>query len=112
MNKNTGNLVLTTKDINSLYAEDDWCGYGYLGERQSHYFTQTEMAVLGDRLLLEHANESGWDRLDLFMFCNSRIGRHYGDLVFGGFTYQEIFGRGNLFFADFAREAKKGPVLS
>lgn len=98
---NTGTKVLTVEDINAAYGDDNWGGYGYLGERKNHYFTKMAKANLGDQLLLEDLNERGLSKTELFYFCDSRIGRHYGDLVFGGFDDEEICEQSNAFFTEF-----------
>mgnify|MGYP006266374501 CR=1 FL=1 len=61
-------------------------GYGYFGERAS----QSESArAAGDRLLLEFAANKGWTNGQLAEFCDSKNGRIYGDMVFGGGTKAE-----------------------
>jgi hypothetical protein len=65
---------------------------------------------MGDTLLLNYANKNDWDVVDLFNFCNSRDGRHYGDLIFGGFTPREVADQAPRFFTDFEKWNTKGAL--
>jgi predicted DNA-binding WGR domain protein len=95
---NTGADVLTVDTLNALYGDINWGGFGYLGERQTHYFTQRANAEFGDQVLLAYANRHGWSIRDLFNYTNSRSGRRYGELVFGGFTHDEILASSKAYF--------------
>jgi hypothetical protein len=78
---------LTSSDIELGLDNPAWSGHGYLGERgrQPH-----AAVVRGDAFLLREANARGWAIEELFDFTNSRVGRHFGDLVFGGWDDAEV----------------------
>jgi hypothetical protein len=83
--------TLDTVDILAGYGNDDWLGFGYLGERRNAQdTTDPECApVTDDRLaaadaaILSEANRRRWTPSQLFQWLNSRDGRHYGDAAFG-----------------------------
>ena len=72
----------TRSTINAMHDNDEWCGFGYLGERR-HNFHKPELLEQADNLLLEFANDNAWTEAELFIFCNSTSGRYYGDVAFG-----------------------------
>jgi len=76
---------LTQDDIEAGYANDEWLGWGYLGERQTYCVTSTgrRRVATADRALLAHANDNLWTAETLFDWLNSKLGRWYGDSVFG-----------------------------
>lgn len=78
---------LTTADIEAGYANDEWLGFGYLGERSHRTRSEQDR---GDAFLLRYAAERRWTRDELFTFANSRDGRWFGDLVFGGWDDAEV----------------------
>jgi hypothetical protein len=65
-----------------MHDNDEWCGFGYLGERR-HNFHKPELLEQADNLLLEFANDNAWTEAELFIFCNSTSGRYNGDVAFG-----------------------------
>lgn len=73
---------ITTATIEAMYDNNEWSGFGYLGERQRNSH-KVELVKQADALLIEHATKEGWTEEELFWFCNSRSGRRYGDLAFG-----------------------------
>jgi hypothetical protein len=92
---------LTIDDIEAGYANDGWLGFGYLGERQ-RYAERDDIdegrEVEADVFVLETANQRGWSRDQLFQWMNSRDGRHFGDLAFGGWSFDELQARGHVYF--------------
>lgn len=77
---------LTVADIEAGYAEPEWQGFGYLGARTHEAddseagFTLEDRAI-ADKVLLATANALGLSRADFFLWLNSRLGRHYGDMA-------------------------------
>jgi hypothetical protein len=72
--------MLTTADIILGYQNDEWEGFGYLGERRH----QDEAAVVeADRVALAAANKAGLDAEQFFYWLNSKNGRWFGDCMFG-----------------------------
>lgn len=69
-------MVLTTKNIESMYSHRDWSGYGYLACRSR---LKPHFRVGADRMLLDWANEHGLTVDELFAFMDSRNGRFYGN---------------------------------
>jgi len=85
------NDARTLADIEHAYDNEDWCGYGYLARRsQALNSTDPEIPSQPDRVteadtwLLAEVNRQGWTAEELFNWLNSRTGRFYGDLWFGG----------------------------
>lgn len=79
--------ALTLEDIEAGLDNDTWLGHGYLGERRHQRRAAQDR---GDAFLLRAANARGWHPDYLFAFMNSRDGRHFGDLVFGGWDDSEV----------------------
>ena len=92
--------MLHTCDIINAYDNENWGGFGYLGERESHLTVAASIMARGninlntfkhalmrvnkaDAALIEAANALGASDVLLFEFLNSRNGRHYGDSAFG-----------------------------
>jgi hypothetical protein len=79
---------LTGFDIDRAMNDDRWLGHGYLGIRQhGSEFVAIDDA---DAIVLAIANEAGLDYEDLFLWLNSRDGRHTADAVFTGATRDEL----------------------
>jgi hypothetical protein len=84
---------LTAADIEAMYNNENWLGFGYLGERRNLLTTDdSEAAPLRERQLLveatdqrllDHANDNGWTCDELFTWANSKLGRWFGDAMFG-----------------------------
>lgn len=83
----TATAPLTAADIEAGLDNPEWLGHGYLLER-SH--ANRPAQDRGDAFLLREANARGWTAAELFTFTNSRVGRHFGDLVFGGWNDAEV----------------------
>lgn len=83
--------MLTTQDIEKATRDDDWQGYGYLGERNIR-LTSTDserpadpaQVAEVDAMVLAYANEHGWDYPALFAWADSKNGSWFADTVFGG----------------------------
>jgi hypothetical protein len=81
----------------------DASGFGYLGARKSHREFSVGEARTVDTLLAHHAKANNWSDDRLFAWANSKAGRHFGDIMFGGAPTKS--------FADRFREAQKAGVL-
>ena len=79
-NQTKGKKMLTTADLDRMYRNDEWEGFGYLGERRHQ--TQ-EARDAADTKVLAEANRLGLTADQLFEWANSRPGRWYGDCMFG-----------------------------
>lgn len=81
----TAAATLTATDLEAGYHDERWLGWGYLGERSRALDAgQHTQVVAADGALLTAATERGWDYEALFAFANSRPGRWFGDVAFGG----------------------------
>lgn len=78
---------LTVDDVEAGLDNPEWGGYGYLGERSRQRRSAQDR---GDAFLLREANRRGWTAAQLFDFVNSGTGRHFGDLVFGGWSDADV----------------------
>lgn len=67
---------LTVADIEAGYDHADWLGWGYLNGRNHLEAIDMERA---DAIVLEYANAHGWSAERLFVWLNSRPGRHFAD---------------------------------
>lgn len=75
---------LTVKDIEAGYENDEWAGWGYLGERDAMLDRRGKSLIPKmDRLVLKIANAAGWTKDNLFHWTNSKYGRHFVDQAFG-----------------------------
>jgi hypothetical protein len=72
--------MFTTADLDKMYRNDEWLGFGYLGERRNHTDAEVEAA---DAKALEDANNNSLTAEELFDWANSKDGRWYGDCMFG-----------------------------
>ncbi len=75
--------MLTTADILAGYTNDEWEGFGYLGERRNQA-AEGRSTVEADEMVLADANKAGMTAEALFEWANSRSGRYFGDCMFGG----------------------------
>ena len=89
--------ALTVADITAAEDRADYNGWGYLGERTRYAAeyadsmgAELEAIDHADQIVLAFAAENGWDAETLFHWVNSRPGRHFGDLAFGGYAADEI----------------------
>lgn len=82
--------MLTINDIDAARNNDEWLGWGYLGERERQ--TDVTLIALADNAIIDVANEIGATDVLLFEFLNSRLGRHFGDYAFGGWdaSYNDL----------------------
>jgi hypothetical protein len=78
--------ALSVGDIEAGYENEEWLGWGYLGGRQELSAVEREH---GDVLVLAYANKHGWDIDRLFLWLNSRPGRHFADDVTLGSRHAE-----------------------
>jgi hypothetical protein len=83
--------MLTTADLEAMYRNDEWEGFGYLGGRRNALSNedpespaQPERVAEADAKALAEANRLGMTAEDLFEWANSKAGRWYGDCMFGG----------------------------
>lgn len=86
---------LTVEDIEAGMDNDEWLGFGYLGERSRERRAAQDR---GDAMVLAEANRRGWTPERLFTWLNSRDGRHFGDLAFGGWDDVELAKHGPRMF--------------
>lgn len=96
---------LTVDDVEAGLDNPEWGGYGYLAERSR---ARRAVQDRGDAFLLREANARGWAPARLFEFTNSGMGRHFGDLVFGGWSDAEVERDIASYFARFERGAQFG----
>jgi hypothetical protein len=82
---------LTVNDIHAGYSNPEWCGFGYLSTRNHALSSidpecpaQPERVAQADARVIAEANQRSWTADDLFEWLNSRNGRYFGDLWFGG----------------------------
>lgn len=75
-------MELTTETLNKMMQNDDWAGFGYVGERRNH-LDNTELVARADGMLLDHAESRQMTEEQLFQWANSKHGRWYGDCWFG-----------------------------
>lgn len=80
----------TARSFDRMMSDDRWVGYGYLGGREialdnsdPEAPARPELVEAIDRLVLEATAE--WSADDLFHWANSKDGRHFADVVFGGY---------------------------
>lgn len=83
--------MFTTADLDSMYRNDEWEGFGYLGERRNRLnSTDPEapadpaLVAEADAIALEDANNNSLTPDEFFAWANSRCGRYFGDVIFGG----------------------------
>jgi hypothetical protein len=88
--------TLTAAVFDEFSRDDRWLGFGYLGERRNRLSdidpdrpAEPDLVAAIDQRIVDHANAEGWTRDDLFHWANSRDGRWFGDVVFGGGTFDE-----------------------
>lgn len=81
----------TLADIEHGYDNPEWGGYGYLeGRSRAMHSTdpdvpsQPDRVTAADEWLLAEVNRQGFTAAEFFEWLNSRTGRFYGDLWFGG----------------------------
>jgi hypothetical protein len=77
--------MLTITDLDRAANDDRYLGWGYLGERSRQ--DDATLVAAADQRVIDLANERGWDYEDLFAWANSKLGRWFGDGVFGSAAY-------------------------
>lgn len=77
----TAAAPLTTADIERMHDHENWHGFGYLGERS--YQDDAEKVAAADAKALDAANRLGLTYEQLFDWANSKVGRWFGDCMFG-----------------------------
>jgi hypothetical protein len=75
--------MLTIEDIKRAGRDERWLGWGYLGERSRVGDPVAVQVEAIDQRVIDFANEAGWDYEQLFAWCNSKLGRWFGDVMFG-----------------------------
>lgn len=66
--------------FSSIKERPDYLGWGYLYERTFIFHCRGQKGLSrADADLLHFAAINGWSSEDLFVFCNSKDGRHYGE---------------------------------
>lgn len=70
--------------ISSAYDDPRWQGYGYLGERRHAVAIDPALVALADGIVAEEVERRGWSHDVLFHWMNSKPGRWFGDVLFGG----------------------------
>lgn len=83
--------MLTTQDIENMYSNPEWEGFGYLGERRNELDPEGRhsaeyaagLVAKADAMALSQANQYGLTLEQLFAWANSKRGRWYGDCWFG-----------------------------
>lgn len=93
--------TLTTADLDRMTDDDNWLGFGYIGGRRTALTSddpeapaQPERIAEVDAWLIARANRLGLDYDGLFAWANSKNGRWFGDVVFGGDTIERAEGWG------------------
>lgn len=82
MTTKTQERKLTVSDILWVRENDSrWLGWGYIGERDREESVSKQH--IADGAVLKFANAEGWNYDQLFEWCNSKPGRHFGDMAFG-----------------------------
>jgi hypothetical protein len=86
MNAVTSPTKLTVQDILAGYDNDEWLGFGYLGERSNALDgsdpespARPERVALVDQFIVDQANARGWTADRLFTWLNSKDARHFAD---------------------------------
>ena len=70
-----------TATFDAMYRNDEWLGFGYLGERRNQDDARTVQTA--DTLAIDAATAAGLTDAELFDWANSKNGRWYGDCMFG-----------------------------
>jgi hypothetical protein len=92
----TTTTALTANDITRASLDERWLGFGYLGERHNRIRLAEQeltgsaadaellLVAAADQRVVDLANAAGLDYDGLFSWLNSKPGRWFGDVVFGG----------------------------
>lgn len=71
----------TTATFDQMTTNEDWLGFGYLGERDRQGADRPERVAEADAFIL--ARTADWTDEELFDWANSKLGRWVGDIFFG-----------------------------
>lgn len=74
--------MFSTEIFDTMYTNPEWEGFGYLGERRREANSPEEIAE-ADQRAIAVAESLGMTEAQLFAWANSKIGRWYGDAMFG-----------------------------
>ena len=87
---------LTVASLDRMTKDPRWSKFGYLGERARALTSddpdepaRPERVAEADADVVRRANAAGMDYEALFEWANSKPGRHYGSVVFGGGTFDQ-----------------------
>lgn len=86
--------MLTTQNLEAMYTDERWLGFGYLGERRTALSmgedpegltkeAAADLVAKADAMVLAHANRYSFTAEELFTWANSKDGRWYADCWFG-----------------------------
>lgn len=75
-------MARTSADFDKMQSNDEWEGFGYLGERRNQK-AEGRSTEAADAKALAEADRLGLTDAELFEWANSKKGRWYGDCVFG-----------------------------
>lgn len=83
--------MFTVDVFEEMSRDDRWLGHGYLGARRNALDTSDSESHLdpaivaeADRIAVERANTRDMSYDAFFEWANSKVGRWYGDTMFGG----------------------------
>jgi hypothetical protein len=103
--------MFTTADLEAMYRNDEWLGFGYLGERRNELTSRDaesparpDLVAIADNMAIAEANRLGLTPAEFFDWANSKLGRWYGDCMFGG---NEQHAESYLPGADYRRPATR-----
>lgn len=89
--------MLTPEVFDQMARDDRWLGHGYLGARRNARATSDLDAIVdpaliveADDIAIEAANNQGMSYDTLFEWANSKVGRWFGDTIFGGGSREQI----------------------
>jgi hypothetical protein len=71
---------METRTFDQMTRDERWLGFGYLGERQHAY--DDAIVDLADTFVYDVTAD--WTDEELFAWANSKDGRWFGDVMFGG----------------------------
>ena len=97
----TATKEITKNDLIKMTQDENWGGFGYIGEKQGilnslvemHFTKENQERQIKeamhymdsvDNSIVEYANENGWTYEKLFAWVNSKMGRHFANEMFMG----------------------------
>lgn len=101
----TTTQAFTTDTFDTFAQRDEFLGFGYIGGRLSELDNsdpeapaRPELVAQTDAAILTFASAWNWTTEELFTWANSKAGRYFADVVFGGTgTFEERFTRAQGF---------------